>query len=60
MQNDQNENQCAHTGCNCTVPSGEKYCSPHCETVTEELLCGCGHAGCVAREPADRAWAALT
>lgn len=39
-------NQCAHPGCNCTAPQGEKYCSPHCRTAPPETMCGCGHAGC--------------
>ena len=25
-----NDNKCAHPACNCTAPSGEKYCSQYC------------------------------
>jgi hypothetical protein len=40
-------NQCHHPSCDCAVPEGEKYCSPHCEAALEtEVICGCGHAAC--------------
>ncbi|HWQ32025.1 MAG TPA: hypothetical protein VNQ79_04010 [Blastocatellia bacterium] len=41
-----NENKCAHPGCNCPALPDEKYCSPHCETAPDEVICGCGHQGC--------------
>jgi len=55
MAEKKHENQCAHPGCNCPVPKGEKYCSPHCEAMMDELMCGCGHAGCQTRVAAQRA-----
>ena len=40
--------KCAHPGCNCSPPEGEKYCSTYCHDAREslELHCGCGHPGC--------------
>ena len=49
MASDKNENTCAHPGCNCVPMKDEKYCSPHCETAPDEVMCGCGHAECEAR-----------
>lgn len=51
---DQTENQCAHPGCNCVVAQDEKWCSPHCETAPDEVICGCGHATCEAGAPLER------
>jgi hypothetical protein len=48
MDIDKNENTCAHPGCNCAPVKGEKYCSPHCETAPNEVMCGCGHVECEA------------
>jgi metallothionein len=41
-------NKCKHPACSCTVPEGEKYCSPACEGAGEitELACQCNHPGC--------------
>jgi hypothetical protein len=55
MANEQEQKQCAHPGCNCTVAQDEKWCSPHCETAPTEALCGCGHTQCVAGAPVERA-----
>lgn len=39
---------CAHMSCECTVLEDEEFCSPHCETASEEEeVCGCGHAVCL-------------
>jgi hypothetical protein len=44
--------RCAHGLCKCTVPSGERYCSEHCEreaarpSHAEGSRCGCAHAPC--------------
>ena len=41
--------KCAHPGCACLVPSGEKYCSPFCKAAGDketEIACGCGHPAC--------------
>ena len=40
--------KCAHPGCNCAAPNGEKYCSTYCHDArgSLELHCGCGHPGC--------------
>ena len=40
--------KCAHTGCSCTVPDKEKYCSTACEAAKNvtEIACSCGHPGC--------------
>ena len=27
------KDRCKHPGCNCSTSKGDKYCSPHCETV---------------------------
>lgn len=54
MAVEKSENQCAHPGCNCSVAKDEKWCSPHCETSPNEIICGCGHTGCVTGAPAER------
>jgi hypothetical protein len=46
MADEKHEKTCAHPGCDCPALKGEKYCSPHCETAPEEVICGCGHEGC--------------
>ena len=47
MRDDQG-NRCAHPNCDCSVPQGETYCSPHCETApASEIACGCGHRACL-------------
>ncbi len=40
--------KCAHPACNCTVASGEKYCSTYCHDAggKTELMCNCGHPNC--------------
>ena len=39
--------KCAHPICNCSVPSGTKYCSDYCKKAPEiELHCNCPHQGC--------------
>jgi len=44
--------KCAHTGCICTVDSGEQYCSDYCasqanaEKTAEDDECNCGHPEC--------------
>ncbi len=40
--------KCAHEGCSCTPPDGEKYCSEICKDSkgVTTLGCGCEHAGC--------------
>lgn len=48
MAKQNTEKQCAHPGCECPVPQGETWCSPHCEAAPTEAICGCGHAACVA------------
>ena len=55
MTDDKTQNQCAHSGCNCTVAQGEKWCSPHCETAPDESICGCLHAMCGAGALVERA-----
>lgn len=54
MANQITENQCSHPGCNCTVAQGEQWCSPHCETAPDEVLCGCGHTGCLSYASVER------
>jgi hypothetical protein len=49
------QNTCAHTGCNCPIAQDEKYCSPHCEAAPTEVICGCGHAQCQAAAAAPAA-----
>lgn len=61
MQSDQTQEQkCRHTGCACSVPKGEAYCSEHCRQASEGgsaaegtlHRCGCGHADClIVRDP---------
>ena len=43
--------KCAHEGCSCMAPEGQKYCSTFCAdaTGTTTLKCDCGHSGCEAR-----------
>jgi hypothetical protein len=55
MEDERSENQCAHPGCGCAASPDEKYCSPHCEAAPEEIICGCGHVGCVTGAAAERA-----
>jgi len=49
---EQEKAQCARDGCRCEVPSGQKYCGPHCAEaavspeVHSEERCQCGHDGC--------------
>ena len=45
------QKKCAHQGCSCMAPAGEKYCSPFCRDAdgTTTLQCDCGHPGCEAR-----------
>jgi hypothetical protein len=44
--------KCAHTGCICTVESGEQYCSDYCaaqahaEKTAADDECNCGHPEC--------------
>ena len=46
MADEKNEKTCAHPGCKCPALKDGKYCSPHCETAPEEVICGCGHQAC--------------
>jgi len=41
-------NKCAMSGCLCTVPPGQKYCSAYCEAAKGQttLECDCGHPAC--------------
>jgi len=41
-------NKCAHDGCSCNVPDGEKYCSMTCERAKDvtTIACECGHPEC--------------
>jgi hypothetical protein len=49
MVDEELEKPCAHLVCECTVIEDEEYCSPHCETASDdEIACGCGHAACLA------------
>jgi len=50
---DTNTRKCAHSGCNCTVKEGEKYCSPSCHDSrdTMDIMCNCGHAACTGFTP---------
>jgi hypothetical protein len=49
MANKSAPKKCANPTCNCVADAGAKYCSAHCEGVgnTTELVCHCGHPGCV-------------
>jgi hypothetical protein len=44
--------KCAHSGCTCTVGSGEQYCSDYCaesanvKQAAAEDACRCGHPEC--------------
>jgi len=58
MEDERSENQCAHPGCDGAAARDEKFCSPHCETAPEEIICGCGNADCVTGAAAERAWIA--
>jgi hypothetical protein len=51
MADERIEGRCEHPGCDCPVAQGERWCSPHCETAPDEVMCGCGHAGCVTGAP---------
>lgn len=44
--------KCAMSGCRCTVPSNQKYCSAYCETAKAEtkLECDCGHPACATQK----------
>lgn len=55
MQIDHPQNNCQHTGCQCTVEQGAEYCSEHCRRATENAgavgeemqdACACGHPEC--------------
>lgn len=37
---------CAHPGCHCKVPTGEKYCCASCEKQLNGGPCSCGHSSC--------------
>ena len=40
---------CAHEPCNCTVASGQKYCSDSCREAGSqevEIACSCNHPTC--------------
>ena len=41
--------KCAHPSCCCNSVEGSDYCSTYCEgsAKTADILCSCGHAGCV-------------
>jgi len=46
-----NETRCGHAACQCTVSSGEQYCSDFCREAAgtdrvEGPFCECGHAAC--------------
>lgn len=50
--------QCQHQGCNCSVPSGEEFCSEHCRSAEAKGIahegpdpCGCSHAECNTNAP---------
>ena len=43
------ENQCAHIPCQCPAETGSKFCSPQCENAFDETDCNCGHAECRAK-----------
>jgi hypothetical protein len=46
--------KCAHGGCNCTVDSGQQYCSDYCASMANgdqaagDHECACGHPECTA------------
>ena len=55
------QGKCAHPGCQCTVQSGQDYCSTYCAQQAEQssrgqqqqqaqassaARCNCGHAAC--------------
>lgn len=43
------QKQCAHEPCLCTVPHGEKFCSEFCKDAGSgevEIACECGHPAC--------------
>ncbi|MGN2244989.1 hypothetical protein ACFWZU_15950 [Frateuria sp. GZRR33] len=47
----ENETRCGHAACDCTVRSGEQYCSDFCREAAstdraEGPFCECGHAAC--------------
>jgi hypothetical protein len=54
-------NKCAHAGCQCSVGSGQTYCSPACQQQAQQsgsrqqsqqggssgaMQCNCGHPAC--------------
>ena len=45
---DQEMKKCAHAGCQCMAPKGEKYCSTYCQDAKDvtTLECECGHPAC--------------
>jgi hypothetical protein len=45
------DNRCKHPACSCVVAKGERYCSAHCEGMSEsaDINCLCGHAACKGR-----------
>ena len=44
--------KCAHPDCDCTVSSGQRYCSDYCaeqanaRAAAADDLCNCGHPEC--------------
>jgi hypothetical protein len=42
--------KCAHPSCNCPAQEDSNYCGAYCEgnAHTADILCNCGHPGCVA------------
>ena len=54
--------KCAHSGCICTVESGETYCSDYCasmvngdQAAADGDVCNCGHPECMAASHASPA-----
>ena len=43
------KDKCAHPSCQCRAREDSKYCSTFCEgeAETADIICSCGHAGCV-------------
>jgi hypothetical protein len=51
------QKKCQHPACNCILDEGDNnYCSPYCHDAGDktELMCNCGHVGCVASEATPR------
>lgn len=41
------QQKCAHPSCECTVPTGARFCSDYCKKAPEtELHCNCMHPEC--------------